>query len=73
MNHAPRLQTTARANELVEQYNRESANPFSRRPLTGHPLRLHYWEHITRANREGFTGLAGVLVELYHKRFPNPT
>lgn len=69
-NTPPRLQTTARANELVEKYNRESANPFQPRPLTGHALRLHYLTHINRARLEGFDGLAEALMGLYAIRFP---
>lgn len=70
MNTLPRIHTTARANELVEKYNRESANPFKPRPLTGHALRVHYLTHINRARLEGFDGLAEALVGLYATRFP---
>ena len=71
MNIPPRLHTTARANELVEKYNRESANPFKPRPLTGHALRVHYLTHINRARLEGFDGLADALAGMYQVQFPN--
>jgi hypothetical protein len=70
MNTPPRLQTTARANELVKQYNRESASPFKPRPLTGHALRVHYLTHINRARLEGFDGLATELMRMYEVQFP---
>ncbi len=40
--------------------------------MTPYELKLHYLAAINRARLDGFAGLAGVLVELYHKRFPNP-
>ncbi len=72
MNHAPRIQTTSRANELVEQYNRSRKAENQPTKMTSYELKLHYLAAINRARLDGFAGLAGVLVELYHKRFPNP-
>ena len=54
MNHAPMIQTTARMNALVEQFNRESRDPFHKRISMPSPRSLHYWLCITAAPADDF-------------------
>lgn len=71
MNHAPMIQTTARMNALVEQFNRESRDPFHKELSMPSPRRLHYWLCISAANADGFEGYAAALLALYRQEFPN--
>lgn len=71
MNHAPMIQTTARMNALVEQFNRESRDPFHKRISMPSPRRLHYWLCISAARADGFNNYAESLLAPYRQEFPN--
>ena len=65
------IQTTARMNALIEQFNRESRDPFHKELSMPSPRRLHYWLCISAANADGFGGMAAALMKLYRDEFPN--